>query len=207
MDQNRYGFLPRWFRTEIFNRCRFFLQVSIHLPCHIDSPPKDAEIPVRPVFDWRCTSHRHDRQRTTLQRWRIPTLCERIRLQAPDVLPALPSIEWIHWGDGQESQSCIQENGRISERSSESPTTATRLPDRERSTIPGRNLAWTACTRSCHALMTQTRQHPENLPPTSRNPTDAERTLQPSSPSQGRENPESERKSLILSAEAARRKS
>ena len=43
-----------------------------------DSPPKDAEIPARPVFDQRRTSHRHDRQRTTLQRRRIPTLCERI---------------------------------------------------------------------------------------------------------------------------------
>ena len=50
--------------------------------------------------------------------------------------------------------------------------------------------------------MTQTRQHPENPPTTTRNPTDAERTLRPSSPSQGREDPESERKSSILSAEA-----
>ena len=33
--------------------------------------------------------------------------CERIRLQAPDVLTALPSVEWIHRGDGQESQSRI----------------------------------------------------------------------------------------------------
>ena len=40
MDQNRYGFLPRWFRTEIFNRCRLFLQVSVHLPHHIDTQPK-----------------------------------------------------------------------------------------------------------------------------------------------------------------------
>ena len=54
--------------------------------------------------------------------------------------------------------------------------------------------------------MTQTHQHPENPPPTSRNPTNAERTLRPSSPSQGQENPESERKSPILSAEAAQHK-
>ena len=49
--------------------------------------------------------------------------------------------------------------------------------------------------------MTQTRQHSENLLMTTRNPTDAERTLRPSSPSQGREDPESERKSSILSTE------
>ena len=109
MDQNRYGFLPRWFRTEIFNRCRLFLQVSVHLPCCIDSPPKDTEIPARPVFDQRRTSRRHDRQQTTLQWWRIPMLRERIRLQAPDILTTLPSIKWIHRGDGQESQSRIQE--------------------------------------------------------------------------------------------------
>ena len=65
MDQNRYGFLPRCFRAEIFNRCRLFLQVPIHLPCHIDSPLKDAEIFVRSVFDQRHTSCHDDRQRTT----------------------------------------------------------------------------------------------------------------------------------------------
>ena len=53
MDQNSYGFLPRWFKTEIFNHCRLLLQVPIHLPCCIDSPPKDAEILTRSVFDWR----------------------------------------------------------------------------------------------------------------------------------------------------------
>ena len=72
MDQNRYEFLPRWFRTEIFNRCRLFLQVSIHLSCHIDSPPKDTEILARSVFDQRHANSHHDRQWTTLQRRRIP---------------------------------------------------------------------------------------------------------------------------------------
>ena len=72
-------------------------------------------------------------------------LRERIRLQAPDVLTALPSIEWIHRGDGQESQSRIQENGQISECSSESPTTVTRHPDRKRPTIPAEILhGWPA---------------------------------------------------------------
>ena len=71
MDQNRYGFLPRWFRTEIFNHCRLFFQVSVHLPCHINSPPKDAEILVRPVFNRRHSSSHHDQQRTTLQQRRI----------------------------------------------------------------------------------------------------------------------------------------
>ena len=52
------------------------------------------------------------------------TLRRGIGLQAPDVLPALPSIEWIHQGNGQESQSRLQENRQISERSSESPATA-----------------------------------------------------------------------------------
>ena len=190
MDQDRYGFLPRWFRTEIFNCCRLFLQVSIHLPCHIDTPPKDAEIPARSVFDRRLTSCRHDRQWTTLQQWRISMLCERIRLQAPDVLTALPSIKWIHQGNGQESQSCIQENRRISECSSESPTTVTWHPNRARLT---RNFTQMARTRSCHALMSQTRQHPENLLQTTRNSTDAEMTLWSSSPSQRWESSESER--------------
>ena len=78
-------------------------------------------------------------------------LRERVRLQAPDVLTALPSIEWIHRGNGQESQSRIQENGWISERPSESPTTVMRHPDRERLTNTSRNPTQTARTRSCHA--------------------------------------------------------
>ena len=41
--------------------------------------------------------------------------------------------------------------------------------------------------------MLQTRQHPENPLTTARNSTDAERTLRPSSPSQGRESSENER--------------
>ena len=50
-------------------------------------------------------------------------LHERIWLQAPDVLTTLPSIEWIHQGHGQESQSHIQKDGWIPKYSSESPTT------------------------------------------------------------------------------------
>ena len=47
-------------------------------------------------------------------------LHEIIRLQAPDILTALPSVEWIHRGHGQEGQSRIQEDGWISKCSSES---------------------------------------------------------------------------------------
>ena len=38
-----------------FDRCRLFLQVPVHLPCRINSPPKDAEIPERSVFNQRST--------------------------------------------------------------------------------------------------------------------------------------------------------
>ena len=118
MDQNRYGFLPRWFRTEIFNHCRLFLQGPVHLPCHIDSPPKDAEIFVRSVFDRRRAISHVDQQRTTFQWWRIQVLHERIRLQAPDVLTTCPSFEWIHRGHGEEGESRLQKDGWISKCSS-----------------------------------------------------------------------------------------
>ena len=74
MDETWYGFLPRWFRKQIFNRCRLFLQVPIHLSCHIDTPPQDAEIFKRSLLNWRRTSCCDDRQRTTLQWWRIQVL-------------------------------------------------------------------------------------------------------------------------------------
>ena len=41
--------------TEIFNHYRLFLQVPIHLSCHVSSPPKDTEIFKRSVFDQRHT--------------------------------------------------------------------------------------------------------------------------------------------------------
>ena len=50
-----------------------------------------------------------------------------------------------------------------------------------------RRFTWKACPRSCHALMSQTCQHPENPPTTTRNSTDAERTLRPSHRAKERE--------------------
>ena len=38
MDQNRYGFLPRWFRTEILIVADYFSK--FHLPCRIDPHQK-----------------------------------------------------------------------------------------------------------------------------------------------------------------------
>ena len=49
----------------------YFSEVLVHLSCHIDSPPKDAEIPERSVFDRRSTICCDDRQWTTLQQQRI----------------------------------------------------------------------------------------------------------------------------------------
>ena len=45
----------------------YFSQVPIHLSHCINSPPKDAEIPERSVFDQRSTICCDDRQWTTLQ--------------------------------------------------------------------------------------------------------------------------------------------
>ena len=207
MDQNRYGFLPRWFRTEIFNHCRLFLQVSVHLSCHIDTPPKDSwdtckicfQLKAYQLLSWPTTDHpSRVKNSNTLQE----NLTSGTRRPHHTSIDRMDSSRW--WSRKSKPHTRKRTDLRTLKR--EPYYSYAKHPDCERSTIPGKNLAWTACTRSCHAPMTQTHQHPENPPPTSRNSTDAEKTLRPSSPSQGWENPESERKSSILSAEAARHK-
>ena len=82
---------------------------------------------------------------------------------------------------------------KISKCSGKSIIAVTQYTNHKRLTITGRNFTWTARTRSCHAPMSQTHQHPKNLLTTTRNPTHAERTLRPSSQNHGQESTKSER--------------
>ena len=115
------------------------------------------------------------------------------------VLTPLPSIEWIHLGDGEEGESCLQKDRWISKCSSLSTATATGHTTSVRLVIWSRDFAWMAHTRSCHAPSSQTHQHPENMPMTTRNTEHSKGTFWSSSQSQGWKNPQSERTSMVLS--------
>ena len=128
MDQNRYGFLPRWFRTEIFNRCRLFLQVPIHLSCHIDSPPKwhwDVwEICFRwkayHLLWWLTMDHpsmvKNSKRFAREFNFKHQTSSLHISISRMD-----SSI-----GHGEEGESCLQEDGWISKCSGKSIVAVTR---------------------------------------------------------------------------------
>ena len=192
MDQ-RYGFFQDDSGQKFLIVADYFSKFPFIFPVTSTHHQKTLRYLRDLFFDRRRTICCDDRQWTTLQWWRIQVFHKRIWLQAPDVLTAFPSVKWIHWGHGEEGESHLQEDGWISKCSGESTIAAMQHTNRKRLAITSGDFTWTARTRSCHAPTSQTHQYPKNPPMSARNTKHAERTLWPSSQSQGWVSSESER--------------
>ena len=107
--------LSRAFGEKAPNSGRLLQQVPVCVSSGIHTSFQDHYPPKGTLCSWRRTHYCHVWQWTSLQWRRVQAVFPWFWLRAHHIITPFPSVKWIHWGNGEESQKHLQEDGWISQ--------------------------------------------------------------------------------------------